>query len=317
MKKLILLSVIAVCWPLGLFAQDDIYFVPTREMEEQTAREYGMPRDTYYIGSTRSIDDYNRLRSSYVVLDSLANDSIDFDAIVGVYPDSVYLSEPDDYRYTRRMNRFDGYEPSSEYWAGYYAGRNSWHSPWYYGWYNYPWYNSYYSWYDPWYDPYYYGGWYSPWYGSYYGYYGWRNAWYGGWYGGWYGPGRIFVSSGRPIGTRNHGTVAHRGAGSITSGVRNIGNGTFGGAPQGTRNRGSVTYGTGTFGGSRIGTRTNTNTTRTNTYTPRTETYTPRTNTTTTTNSYGNFGGARTGGGSVGGGTRSGGGGGGGHFGRH
>ena len=315
MKRLIVLSVIAAFMPLCIQAQDDMYFVPTKELAAQTAREYGMPRNTYYIGSTRSVDEYNR-RGSYVEeLDSLGNDTINFDAVVGVYPDSAFLEEPTDYRYTRRMNRFDGYEPSSEYWAGFYAGRNSlWHSPWYYdSWYS-PWYYTswrynygyygYYGWYDPWYDPWYYGyGWYSPW----------RYSYYGGWYGGWYGPNHIYVSSSRPIGTRNHGTVAHRGAGSITSGVRNIGNGTV--APRGTRNRGSVTYGTGTFGGSRVG-GTRTNTTRTNTYTPRNDNYTPRNNTTTTTSSHGNFGGAHIGGGSVGGGTRSGGGGGG-RFGRH
>jgi hypothetical protein len=31
MKKLILLSMIAVGMPIQLFAQDDMYFVPTRE----------------------------------------------------------------------------------------------------------------------------------------------------------------------------------------------------------------------------------------------------------------------------------------------
>ena len=98
MKKFILLSIIiAACLPTGLRAQDDTYFVPTRELEEQTARDFGMPHDTYYIGSMRSIDDYNRRGSYYEVIDSLGNDSIDFDAIAGVYPDSVSTSEADDY----------------------------------------------------------------------------------------------------------------------------------------------------------------------------------------------------------------------------
>lgn len=153
MKKLILLSMIAVGMPIQLFAQDDMYFVPTRELAEQTEREYGMPRDTYYIGSRRSVDEYNRRGSHYEVIDSLGDDTIDFDGIAGVYPDSTY-TEPEDYRYTRRMSRFDGYEPSSDYWAGYYDGSRLWHSPWYLnGWYYAPGRYSWYAWSDPWYDP--------------------------------------------------------------------------------------------------------------------------------------------------------------------
>ena len=131
MKKLILLSMIAMVMPLELLAQDDMYFVPTREQAEQTVREYGLPRDTYYIGSRRSVDEYNRRGSYYEVLDSVGSDTIDFDGIAGVYPDTLYLDEPTDYRYTRRMSRFDGFEPSSEYLAGYLDGRSYWYSPWY------------------------------------------------------------------------------------------------------------------------------------------------------------------------------------------
>lgn len=308
MKRLIVLSVIAAFMPLCIQAQDDMYFVPTKELAAQTAREYGMPRNTYYIGSTRSVDEYNR-RGSYVEeLDSLGNDTINFDAVVGVYPDSTFLEEPTDYRYTRRMNRFDGYEPSSVYWAGFYAGRNSlWHSPWYYdSWYS-PWYYTswrynygyygYYGWYDPWYDPWYYGyGWYSPW----------RYSYYGGWYGGWYGPHIGVVSySSHPSGTRIHGHGTHTSA-----------------APRGVRQGHSTRYSSGTFGGSSVrngtfgNTRTNTSTQRTNTYAPR------HNNTTPSNNGGGSFGGGShsSGGGSFGGGGHSSGGGsrgggGGGHFG--
>ncbi len=309
MKKLVLLSILAAGMPAGLWAQDDMYFVPTKELAEQTAREYGMPRETYYIGSTRSIDEYNRRGSMIEELDSLGNDSIRFDAVVGVYPDSTALEEPDDYRYTRRMNRFDGYEPSSEYWAGYYAGRYSWHSPWYYGSLGYyPWYTGYYDYYYGYYDPWYYDyyGWYSPWRYSWYG--GYYSPWY---YGGWYRPAYTVVH----YDTHHH---AHHST-----------------ASRGIRSHGTVRYSNGTFGGNAVrrnGTFGNTRTRTTTTQTPRStrsEGYTPRT-TTTTTNSYGNFGGARSsgsfggsgtrsGGGSFGGGgTRSGGGGGGGgRFGRH
>lgn len=285
MKRLIVLSVIAAGMPLGLLAQDDMYFVPTKELAEQTAREYGMPRDTYYIGSSRSVDEYNR-RGSYVQhIDSLGNDSIHFDAVVGVYPDSATV-EPSDYRYTRRMSRFDGYEPSSEYWAGYYDGRNSWHSPWYYDtWYYSPWRYRYgwYGWYDPWYDPWYYGytGWYSPW----------RYTWYGGWYGGWYAPRVSVITYSRPYSR----TYSHYGSRSV--------------APRGIRNGHSTRYSRGTFGGTSVrngtfgGSRTYSNTR---------STYTPR-----PSSGGGTFGGGGSfggGGGHFGGGSR-GGGGGGGHFG--
>lgn len=284
MKKLIVLSIIAAGMPLGLFAQDDMYFVPTKELAEQTARDYGMPRDTYYIGSSRSVDEYNR-RGSYVeFLDSLGNDTINFDAVVGIYPDSTSL-EASEYRYTHRMSRFDGYEPSSDYWAGYYDGRNSWHSPWYYD----PWYYStwryrygYYGWYDPWYDPWYYGhvGWYSPW----------RYGWYGGgWYSRWYVPRVSVVSYSRPYG-RSYGHYS-----------------TTGRAPRGIRNGHSTRYSHGTFGGTSV--RNGTFGGRTNTYNNTRSTYTPR------TSGSGSFGGGHSGGSFSGGGHSGGSHGGGGHFG--
>ncbi len=177
--------------PLTSVAQDDdMYFVPTKENEAKEARSYGMPSNTYYSGSTRSVDEYNRhLGSSVMPIDSLGNDIIDFSAERGVYPDSTYQEgSSNDYQYTRRLSRFDDYTPSDIYWEGYRDGQ--WSSPWYY--------NSWYAWYDydPWYwnHPYYYG-WYSPWH---YGYYRpWRYGWYG--YRGryWYGGRRYYAS--RPI----------------------------------------------------------------------------------------------------------------------
>ena len=180
MKKLVLLSVLLGAMPITMMAQDDdLYFVPTKENVAKEAEKYGMPTDTYYSGSNRSTDEYNRRRAwSHVApIDSAGNDIIDFSAERGVYPDSAY-SDVSDYTYTRRMSRFDDYTPSEAYWEGYRDGR--WTSPWYY--------SSYYPWYDPWYDPWYYGsywGWYSPYYYS-----TWYSPWryrYGYW-GGWYGP---------------------------------------------------------------------------------------------------------------------------------
>lgn len=176
--------------PLTSVAQDDdMYFVPTKENEAKEAHSYGMPSNTYYSGSSRSVDEYNRqLGSSVTPIDSLGNDIIDFSAVRGVYPDSTYQEDSKDYQYTRRLSRFDDYTPSEAYWDGYRDGR--WSSPWYY--------NSWYAWYDydPWYwdNPWYYD-WYSPWH---YGYYRpWRYGWYGYRRPYWYAGRRYYVS--RPI----------------------------------------------------------------------------------------------------------------------
>jgi hypothetical protein len=113
--------------------------------------------------------------------DSAKSDIISFDGEKGVYPDST-LSK-DDYKYTKRMSRFDDYRLSDNaaFWAGYHAGVNDWgwHSPWYYT--RYGWYD---PWFDPWFDPWYYSAWYDPWY---YGYAGWYSPWYynSRWYWGW------------------------------------------------------------------------------------------------------------------------------------
>ena len=85
MKKLLLLTVVAAL-PLGLMAQDDdMYFVPTKENVAKETKNYGMPKKTYYSGSNRSVDEYNRSAwSSVVPIDSAGNDIIDFSAVRGV-----------------------------------------------------------------------------------------------------------------------------------------------------------------------------------------------------------------------------------------
>jgi hypothetical protein len=186
MKKLILLTLVSA-FTLSMVAQDDdMYFVPTKENVAKEAKKYGMPQNTYYSGSNRSVDDYNRRAQFSYPADSVGNDIIDFSAVRGVYPDSAYSqsAQNDDYTLTRRMSRFDDYTPNEAYWAGYNAGR--WSSPWrtsWYSWYDYdPWYWDSWYWHDPfyyssWYGwryPFYYSTWYSP---RYYGYY---RPWYGG-----------------------------------------------------------------------------------------------------------------------------------------
>ncbi|MBR1388767.1 MAG: hypothetical protein IJ569_04005 [Prevotella sp.] len=171
MKKLLLISLLIGALPLGMAAQDDdLYFVPKKKSVEKVTDNYGVPRDTYYAGTDRSVDDYNRRSSYYQDIDSTMTDVIDFDAQQGVYPDSL---GGDDYKLTKQLSRFEGYDISSNeaFWAGYNAGRYDWgwHSPWYYG---------RFGWYDPLYYSSWYGGWYDPWY---YGYYGWGYPYHFGW----------------------------------------------------------------------------------------------------------------------------------------
>ena len=107
MKKIVFLSLALLALPTVLQAQDDMYFVPTKANVEKSMAEYGMPRDTYYSGSRRAVDDYNRQGSFVQSIDSVGNDIISFDGAMGVYPDSTGMA--DDYKYTRRMSRFDDY----------------------------------------------------------------------------------------------------------------------------------------------------------------------------------------------------------------
>ena len=251
MKKFILLTVVAAL-PIGLMAQDDdMYFVPTKENVAKEAKTYGMPRDTYYAGSQRSVDEYNRRAwSSVTPIDSAGNDIIDFSAVRGVYPDSTVAYE-NDYKYTKRLSRFDGYTSTSEaYWDGYRDGR--WSSPWYY--------SSYYTWYDPWY-------WNDPWYYGYYGYYGgWYSPWYyGGYYRpwrywGWYGPRYYARTYYRPSGAGRFHTSRPASAGARSYGRFNnssrYSNGTFGNGSymsRGSSTRSSGFGGGGSFGGTRGG----------------------------------------------------------------
>jgi hypothetical protein len=176
MKKLLLISVLFGLMPLSMAAQvDDLYFVPKKKSATKVTDNYGLPREVYYSGSDRSVDEYNRRVSHYdlIAKDSTLNDTIHFSAEKGVYPDST-LNE--DFEITRKMSRFDDYRiaDNEAFWAGYEAGRYDWgwHSPWYY---------TRFGWYDPWYYPWY---WNDPWYYS--GYYGWYGGWYAGWYDPWY-----------------------------------------------------------------------------------------------------------------------------------
>lgn len=189
MKRLLLISMILGMLPMSMVAQvDDLYFVPKKKTVEKVTDNYGMPSETYYVGSDRSVDDYNRRTFSHyepITNDSTVSDTISFSAEKGVYPTDSIIGE--DFELTKNMSRFEDYQltDNEAFWAGYAAGRHdwAWHTPWYYG--RYGWYS---GWYDPWYyyDPLFYGSW---GYYGYYGYYGWYSPWTYRWYDPyWYRP---------------------------------------------------------------------------------------------------------------------------------
>ena len=171
MKQLYILAVLLCALPLSAMAQDDLYFTPKKKAQASADTE-----PAYYVGSNRDVDEYNRRGkywSHYQKLgnDSLGNDIVQFQQGNGVYPDSAYVDTTfvakyrnnavdDDFAYSRRMSRWDGYYDPWLYSYRYSYG----YSPYYWRW----------AWYDPWYgDPFY-----DPWYPRYYGYYGWYNPYY-------------------------------------------------------------------------------------------------------------------------------------------
>lgn len=287
MKKWLLLSLIAGVVPLTMQAQDDdMYFVAKKKKSSvETVRPtstYSAVRDTYYSGSNRDVDEYNRRGGSYyeTLPGDSTNDVIYFSPEAGVYPDST---QTEDYQLTKKMSRWEGYEPTEAYLAGYTAGRRDswgWHSPWYYATY-YPWYDSWY--YTPWYDPWYYGysGWYAGWH------YSWYDPWYDPWYYGysWYYPryhyyggghryyGGSYLYSGT-TGTQRHGRINYNG-------------------PRGIARGNSTAHSAGTFGGARSGSFGNRNTSTAASRNRTRTTATATNNRTYQTNQYGNFGGNR------------------------
>ena len=215
MKRTFILLALVASMPLTMNAQDDMYFVPTKKNVEKSKKDYGMPKDTYYSGSNRSVDDYNRRHtecwenqlkdgSQVVAIDSLGNEIANVNVRKGKSKHDSILN--DDYKYTRMMEMWDGYQCSNAYWRGYNDGRfnrwygwSSYYDPWYYS----SWYGPYSLWYDPWFYGYggWYGGWYDPWF---YGYAGWYGGWHPyydwGWHGHYYpvysgGGGRHWTSS--------------------------------------------------------------------------------------------------------------------------
>ena len=282
MRKLLMLFVLAGMMPLASMAQDDVYFIPGKSEVQESPK--ASSKSTYYSGSNRSIDDYNRygkLNSWYqkIGVDSLGNDIITFKG-PGVKPDTSYVDTAyvypgsanydKDYSYTRRMSRWDGYYDPYYY---DYCWNDPWYNPWCYGWYG--------GWYDPWY--YGYAGWYDPWY---YGYYGWGWPYRYGWYDwGWSRPVVVVdphyhdyvrttgVLPGRTWGAAGHGYQGSQASGTSgriysgnTSSMRSGSNHRFGGTNFGNINRvnsssmsrtpssfGGGSFGGGSFGGGSFG----------------------------------------------------------------
>lgn len=199
MKKIALLALLIGTMPLSMQAQDDMYLIPSKSKKVANSSVVTKDSKVTYSGSDRDVDEYNRhgkFWSHYqkVGSDDRGNDIIEFQKGRGIYPDSTYIDttfvgqyydtmiDDDDYRYTQRMSRWDGYyDPwfyTSRRWRSYPYWRAGW------GWYD-PWYYGYAGYYDPWYDPWYAGYGYPYAYG-YYGY-GWGSPYYYSRYYGWAG----------------------------------------------------------------------------------------------------------------------------------
>ena len=309
MRKLILFAVLLAAMPLTTMAQDDdLYFNPKQEakkeaaLREQKAKAWAQQvarRDSiyaiYWSGSPRSVDEYNRngrILSHYqgVTTDSLGNDIISFRLDKGIAPDSIYddaafaqkyISQDEDFEYTRGLSRWDGYY--NPWFYDYYGvGPYYWRSA-YWGWRN-PWRYGYYAgWYDPWFDPFY-----DPWY---YGYAGWYDPWYygcGGYYSPWFWGGPVY----------SH--VSYRGSNSAGyAGSRSFRFNSGEGNRYGNANNNNYTYRSNSnrsFGGRTDNSNSRYNTTRSN-----------NNNTSFSRSDFGGFG-NRSGASFGGGGTRSGGG---------
>lgn len=173
------------------WAQDDVYFVPTKKAlqqeKQQTVRRYNYETypqsdDTFEYddwadgrsNGSRDVDEYNRRQKSDKKYRN--ND----------YSADYY--DVEEQNMTGRIVRFRsprGVIIASPYYYDYYydlAYYDPWFSNW--GW------NRWYGWYDPFYvgfgwgySPWRYSSWYSPWYS------GWGYSWYGGWgWKSWYSP---------------------------------------------------------------------------------------------------------------------------------
>lgn len=279
MRKSFFLTALVMVFPVSLMAQDDLYFSSNESDMKSKVEDVVPEKATYYCGSDRDVDEYNRrgkLSSYYqkVGEDSLGNDIIEFRMGDGSYPetakvDTIYpgsgsfYDDEGDFVYSRRLSHFDC-------WYGWYPYHYGYWSPWRYRW----------GWYDPWYDGY--------WGYGYYGWYDW--AWGYPYYRPWWG---------RPV-------IAYRGGHTGTLGYYDRNQGRRPAVNTGTRTN-SVTYRDRTNDRSNTGFGTRRNTTSYNNN--------RSFNVNRSASSFGGSRGGSFGGGSFGGGSRGGGFGGGGRVG--
>ena len=161
MRKNIFVIAVIMSLPLFVNAQvDDVYFIPKKNSRDKITNRLAnkdVGRTTYYSGSNRDVDEYNRRGNSWTHYQQMGVDGkgrkvMSMRKGYGTYPDSMYLDtvfvernrraydNDEDYRMTRRIRRFYGY-----------------YDPWYddfayaYG----PYWGSSWAWYDPWYNPWY------------------------------------------------------------------------------------------------------------------------------------------------------------------
>ena len=118
MKKLLLIILAVVMAPIGMMAQDDMYYVPKKsdKVKKTEAQKEVLDEPK---PMNMSVDEYNRrhMKSSYEVIgtDSVGNDIIEFTPGDGSYPkvDTVFVyknyTDEDDYYYSARMGLFDDY----------------------------------------------------------------------------------------------------------------------------------------------------------------------------------------------------------------
>ena len=153
MKKTLLLSLMSLCAFTGFAQDDDVYFVPSKDVQQTTISdgstytvlESEAGNDEWYAGRStgRDVDAYNR-RGNYNEY-GVAVDTVDDDA---------YADDYEDGSCTSRIVRFHspGYVIVA---SPYYWDYNYWYDPWYsWGWH--------YGWYDPWYSWSWGWGWHSP-----------------------------------------------------------------------------------------------------------------------------------------------------------
>lgn len=217
MRKSILTLLITTLLPIASYAQDDVYFTPSKEdvrkaktirsttpgglKKNMPSSEVAYAGSTYYGGISKTDDEYNRrvkrvlatasnmADSVQSIADSLNAGIVRFTPTNGVVksekPDTVYkyilVDEEDAYSYCRRMSRFDDFYFASRFYGPYWGIHPFW-GPLYDPWFD--------PWYDPWFDP-----WYRPW--SHNWWYVWHDPWYPGYFpyypGGYFPVGPIVV----------------------------------------------------------------------------------------------------------------------------